>query len=148
MHFAFITYGARQEVERLLRDIESQKFQLKLTKEGEPDKSIWVTGQVRQLGPITEIVFPREYMGVVLTTMCTNTAPNRLKYDRTAVYNLFKGVSRKILGLKPIPKEYDDTKKLLWDLEYVSIIPLGIREDVNLKECKDMGYKDWNHEAL
>ncbi len=49
MHFAFIPYGARSEVERLFRDVESQKFQLKLTKDGEKDKGIWVTGQVRQL---------------------------------------------------------------------------------------------------
>jgi len=149
MHFAFIPYGARAEVERLMRDIESQKFQLKLWKKDEKDKAVWITGQVRELPfGVKEIVFPREYRDVVISTMTNNTAPNRLAYERSKVYRMVKAGFRKIMGLKPMPKNFSTEAKLLWDLEYVSIIPLGIREDSDLTEGKDLGYKGWDHESL
>ena len=149
MHVAFIPYGARTEMERFFRDVESQKFQLRLTKADEKDQAVWVNGQVRELPfGVKEIIFPKEYKDLILNTLINNTAPNRLYYDRNKVYKLVKATFVKILGLTPIPKNYNKDNKLLWDMQYVSIIPLGIREDDELTECKDMGYKDWIHESL
>lgn len=146
MHFAFIPYGARTEVERLMRDIESQKFQLPLKMKGQPDKFVWVTGQVRELPfGVKEIVFPREAMGVVLSTMLKKD-PNR--YLNHIAYKPLMVIFRKAMGLEPVPKDYDSANRYLWDMEYVSIMPLGIRTDSDLDECKDMGYKGWNHESL
>lgn len=146
MHFAYIPYGARSEVERFHRDIESMKFQLKLTKEGEKEKFVWVNGQVRELPfGVKEIVFPREYMDVVLNTMMGKDPNRQLSH---VAYKPILAMLRKALRLTAVPKDYDKKHRLLWDTEYVSIIPLGIRDDTDLEEMKDMGYKGWNHEAI
>lgn len=145
MHYAFIPYGARQEIERLMRDIESQKFQLRLEKDGKK-KAVWVNGQIRELPfGVKEIVFPKEYKDLVLNTMMGNTAPNRGKHH--LAYKPILAILRKGLKLEPVG-DYNKEQKLLWDLEYVSIMPLGIREDGEVIEQKDMGYKDYTHEAL
>ena len=144
MHFTFVAYGARQEVERLLRDMESQKMKLRLIKEGEKDKHLYINGQVRLLPfGVMEYVFPREYRDIVINTMCNNTSPNR--YSIPAA---FKAILRKALKLEPLPKMKPESEKFLWCIEHVSILPIGIRKDWNLKEVKDMGYKGWNHEAI
>ena len=146
MHFAFIPYGARPEVERFMRDVESQKFQLKLTKKGEKDKHVWINGQIRELPfGVKEIVFPREYQDLVISTMMRKE-PNRQKSHYA--YKPIMTMLRKGLKLDPIPNDFDPKKYLIWDMEYVSIMPLGIRHDSDLKECKDMGYKDWDHESI
>lgn len=146
MHFAFIPYGARQEVERLFRDMEAQKFQLKLTKKGEKDKAVFIPGQVRLLPlGVVEFIFPREYVDIILNTMLDNTAPNR--YSQHKLYKTFMAMFRKVLGLKKLP-EYKKKEKFPWTIQHVSIMPVGIREDGDLSEAKDMGYKDWWHEAI
>lgn len=143
MHFAFIAYGARTEVNLLLRDMEAQKFMLKLTKAGEQDKGVYLAGQVRLLPfGVMEYVFPKEYLDIVLNTMCCNTAPNRY-----SVPNIALKIFRKALKLKPVP-EYKKGEHLIWTIENVSIMPLGIREDEVIVEPKDLGFKGWLHESL
>jgi hypothetical protein len=133
MHFAFIAYGARTEVELLIRDMEAQKFLLRMTKEGEKDKGIYLGGQIRILPfGVMEYVFPKEYRDLVLNTMCNNTAPNRYNVPK-----IFRAIFRKALKLKPIP-QYKEGERLIWKTEHVSIMPLGIREDSELIEPKDM----------
>lgn len=144
MHIAFIPYGARSEVERMLRDMESQKMQMRMTKSGEKDMSVWINGQVRLLPfGVMEYVFPREYKDVIIHTLSDNTKPNR--YGVPQFLNL---MFRKALNLKPLPKEYSKETKMLWITENVSIMPLGIREDSDMEEPKDMGFKGWMHESI
>lgn len=143
MHFAFIAYGARTEVERMMRDMESQKWLLPMKKTGEKDRGVYISGQVRLLPfGVMEYVFPKEYLGVVLNTMCNNKEPNRYNVPK-----IFRAIFRKALKLEPIPA-FQTEQRLIWDNENVSILPLGIREDSELVEPKDTGYKDWTHEAL
>jgi len=143
MHFTFISYGARTEIERMLRDMESQKFLLPMRKEGEKDKGVYIGGQVRILPfGVMEYVFPKEFLGIVLNTMCNNKEPNRYNVPK-----VFRALFRKALKLQPLPK-FQTEQKLIWDIENVSILPLGIREDSEIIEPKDMGYKGWKHEAL
>lgn len=143
MHFAFIAYGARTEMELLLRDMEAQKFTMRLHKEGEQDKAVFISGQVRVLPlGVIEYVFPKEHRDLVLNTMCNNTAPNRY-----GVPKIFQAMFRKALKLKPVPK-YKKGQKLIWTIENISIMPIGIREDAELIEPKDMGYKGWKHESI
>lgn len=153
MHVTLIPYGARAEVERLLRDMESQSFLLRLWKEGEQDKQILIKGVIRELPFIKgyDYVFPKEYEEIVLNTLTQNTEPNR--YKHTLLYKIVKKCFCKVLRLRPIPQEYftnSEVKRnrLPWDREYVSILPLGIRDDAEVVESKDMGYKGWTHEAL
>ena len=70
MHFIFIPYGKRDQVELLLREMEAQKHQLRLKKEGKKDKFIWLQGQIRMLPlGIYEYIFPREDLDLVLHTL-------------------------------------------------------------------------------
>lgn len=150
MHFAFIPYGARTEVERLFRDIEAAKFKLRCWKKGRKDKAVWITGQVRLLPfGVTEIIFPREYKDTVLNTLIhkVNTAENRYRDALGIIPKMMKTLFAKGLKLKPISK-VETKEKFLWSTENVAILPLGIREDIDQKEAKDMGYKAWWHEAL
>jgi len=143
MHFSYIAYGARTEVELLMRDMESQKFLMPLHKDGEKDRGVYITGQVRLLPfGVMEYVFPKEYLGIVLNTMCNNTAPNRYNLPK-----VFRALFRKALKLQPLP-EFQREQRLIWTIENVSILPLGIREDSELSEPKDLGFKGWIHESL
>ena len=144
MHFAFIPYGSRTEIERLYRDMESQKFLLKLTKDGEKDKGVYINGQLRLLPlGVVEYVFPREFRDLVLHTMLDKNSG----LDRYGVSKLFQSIIQKVIKLKKLPK-YETREKLLWCIDHVSIYPIGIREDGNLIEAKDMGYKGWTHESI
>jgi len=48
MHVSFIPYGERSCVERMLRDMESQKFLMPMTK-GKKKRGAWIPGQIRDL---------------------------------------------------------------------------------------------------
>ena len=144
MHFAFIPYGARTELERLYRDMEAQKFLLKLTKEGEEDKGVYINGQIRILPlGVVEYVFPREHRDLVLHTMLSANSA----LTRYGVSKLCQTMIQKVIKLKKIPK-YEKKAKLLWCIEHVSIYPVGIREDIDHVELKDMGFKGWTHESI
>ena len=153
MHVTFVPYGARLEVERFLRDMESQVFNIRLWKTGEQDRQILVKGAIRELPFIKgyDLIFPKEYEEMVLNTLTQNSEPNR--YKNTLLYKLVKGCFCKALGLRLIDPKYFTNKEVQrqrfsWDREYVSILPLGIRDDVDVVEKKDMGFKGYTHEAL
>jgi hypothetical protein len=150
MHVCFIPYGKRELVEKLLRDMESQKFYMPMTK-GKETKKIAIDGVLRVMpGGFYEYVFPREALDIVLNTLIRDTE---------VPYDLNKEL--KVLGLKINPykfiKKYlriEDTptykkdNKLLWYLEHISIIILGIRKDGELVEPKGALFEGWTHEAL
>lgn len=139
MHFAFIPYGKRSEVELLLRDMEAQKHLLKMWK-GKKEQGIYVQGSVKivPLGVI-EYIFPKEDLNIVLWTLIRDK--NRYKLSRFIL-----GVLGKLLKLKKIP-EYKKDKHYLWIRDNVEVIPLGIREDEDVIEPSGE-YKGWRHEAL
>jgi len=136
MHAVFIAYGKRSEVELMFRDMEAQKHLLRMWK-GKKKQGIYIQGQVRILPfGLWEYVFPKEDMDKVLTTL--GCAGNYSK-----ILTSFKlGFVRNALKLKKIP-EFDNNKKYLWIKDNVAIIPIGIKEDVNMTE-KD----GWEHEAI
>ena len=70
MHAVFIPYGHKRLVETFLRDIEAQKYNLKLTSPEGKESSIMIEGQLRVLPfGFYEHIFPKEYMNEVLTTL-------------------------------------------------------------------------------
>jgi len=143
MHFAFIPYGARTELDLLFRDMEAQKFKLKLIKKGEADKFSYIPGQIRVLPfGVYEYIFPKEYRDIILSSMLENNKPNRFGIPKAMVFGF-----RKALKLKAMPK-FSSKEKFLWTIENVMIAPIGIREDAMLIEPKDLGFKGWHHEAI
>lgn len=139
MHVAFILYGKRECVERLLRDMEAQKHLLPMIKNGK-QKALWIDAQVRIMPfGVVEYVFPKEDLDIVLSTLNFNS---KVPYGMgKAIYFL-----RKFLRYKKAPK-YNDDKKYLWVRDNVSILPIGIRYD---GEIVGLGTQDngWKHEAI
>ena len=140
MHAVFIPYGMRSHVERFLRDMEAQKMKLPIWK-GKEKTYIWIDGQVRQLPfGFYEYVFPKENRDLILTT---------LDFDKKCPYKL-DGLKmklfRKITSCKKV-KKFDNSNKFLWIKDFVSIIPVGEREDGEFTDPKG-DYKGWTHEGL
>ena len=139
MHFTFIPYGKRSEVELLLRDMEAQKHFLIFTK-GKEKKGIWMQGQVRILPfGICEYVFPKEDMDIVLTTL-------DFKRDRYNLGSVKKWILKKIIKCSAIP-EYKTGKNYLWIKDNVNIIPLGVRYDAEIEDSLE-NVSGWTHEAI
>ncbi len=154
MHAVFIPYGIKTRVDILTQEMQCQKFKLKLTKEGEEEKFLWIQGHLRLLpGGIYDYVFPREYKDVVLTSLNFDCQKKEGYF-----YNINKEFSilgmkikpldylRKFLNLIDIP-EFKNEIKLIWMMEDLSILPLGIREDGDLTEEKGE-YPGWTHERI
>lgn len=136
MHFSFIPYGKRSEVELLLRDMEAQKHYLKL----DNGKKVPIQGQVRVLPfGIIEYVCPKEDQYLVLNTL--QSVENPYNLPRIIISTI-----RKILGLKFKKKVFDidNAQKYLWIKDNVSIIFLGIREDGEIFDS----LLNTNHEAI
>ena len=139
MHFAFIPYGKREEVEILLRDMSAQKHKLKMTK-GKEVIHIWIQGQVRLLPfGVYEYVFPREDLDKVLTAL-------NAKFCHYSLPKVFLSTLRKMLHLKKIP-DYSEEQKYLWVKSEVNLIPLGIRDDEDIIEPLEE-YRGFTHEAI
>lgn len=139
MHFGFIPYGKRDEVELLLRDMEAQKHILKLYKDDKV-KSIWIQGQVRFLPlGVYEYIFPKEDLDLVLNSLMASE-------NRYNINKLILKFLRKFYRFKKIPKFKTDNK-FLWIKDNVNIIPLGIKEDGNILDSSP-DYKGYTHEAI
>lgn len=143
MHFAFIPYGNRKDVEYFLRDLEHKWFNL-VMKKGNDQKIMTISAQVRQVpGGIYEYVFPREYMDMVLAALIKET-------ERYPIPKLILRRIQKTLRLEPIPEYKTDKKLLCAALSpeiFVNIIPLGIRHDADIIGTKQSD-NGWVHEAI
>lgn len=139
MHVAFIPYGKREHVERLLREMEAQKHLLTMTKDGQ-NKSVWIDGQVRMLPfGVVDYVFPKEDKDVVLTT---------LGYGKPSSYGMGKifPFIRTMLKYKKI-KGVKTEKKYLWHRDNVSLSLIGMKEDKELVGNCELD-EGWTHEAI
>lgn len=150
MHAVFMLYGIKNDVDFIVNHLNSQFLPLRIYKEGEQDKFIQLQCQVRLLPfGLYEFVFPKEYMSAVLTS---------LRFNETPPYDLSKGLNilgkeinplkflKKYLNIKDIP-EFKTDKKMVMPNIWVSIIPIGIREDGEITE-KEGELVGWKHEAI
>lgn len=139
MHFSFIPYGKRDCVERFLREMEAQKHQLPMTKNGKK-KNIWIDSQIRMCPfGIYEYVCPKEDKDIVLNT---------LGFDKENPYGVGTKISilRKMFKYKKAPK-FSNAKRYLWNREHVSIITIGVREDGDIVGNLELD-DGWTHEAI
>ena len=134
MHFIFIPYGCRQEVEVLLRDMEAQKFFMPFKEGG----GTYVNGRIRILPfGIYEYIAPKEFADLIMHTLDFDT--NRYGVSRIILMSLGK-----MIKCEQVPK-YKKDQHYLWIRENVNIIPIGVRFD---KEDFFDDLLNKTHEAL
>lgn len=140
MHFVFIPYGKRSEVELLLRDMEAQKHKVWMTK-GKKKQFSWQQGVVRVL-PLGayEYIFPKEDIDTVLNTLMPKRKNE--KYE----LGLRKFMIRRLFKCEAVP-DFKRENYYLWIKDHVHIIPIGVRYDEELIETEGI-FKGWTHEAL
>ena len=142
MHVSFIPYGERGCVERVLRDMESQKHLMPMTK-GKKHRGAWIPGQIRDLPfGIKEYVCPKESLDMVLRTLSANPDEYGRSFKRSIMT-----VLRKLLKLKKVPNYEEKGKLYLWTKAFVNFTVLGIREDGDIVGDY-IDDKGWTHEAL
>lgn len=140
MHAAFMIYGHKFEVDNLIIDILAQKFMLRGKKEdGTLQTEILQCGlRIMPFG-IYEVIFPKEYMPLVLTALSFHVEPTYYKKYGWKLSLPIKMLS-KALGFKKIP-EFKTDRKVYWNVGWCVIIPIGIREDEEIEELmKDKKY--------
>ena len=141
MHAAFMIYGHKQEVDNLIIDILAQKFILRGKKSnGKIQQEIIQCGlRISPFG-IYEVIFPEEYKDLVLTAL--NFHHKDMNYYKRYGWKFKSSLLaiRKILGLQKIP-EFKTDKKVLWNLGWCVIIPIGVRYDSEITEL--MNSKDY-----
>jgi len=99
-----------------------------------------------------ELVFPKEFMNEVFSALKID---DEIQYS-SELKKKFLGITpikiiRKMLRLKPIP-EYKKVNHPNFPMPeykmFVPIIPLGIREDVDITEPKGSKFEGWKHEGI
>lgn len=118
MHFIFIPYGERREVEILLRDMEAQKHFMPYKEGG----GCWINGGIRVLPfGVYEYVCPKESADAVMHTL--NFEQTTYKIPKIAFTFL-----RKFINCEKLPI-YKKGVYYRWIKENVNIIPIGVRYD-------------------
>ena len=143
MHIIFIPYGIRQNVEHLLRDMEAEKFPLKMYAPDGKEYVQWIQGNLRCLPfGFYEYVVPKECADVVMTTLNFHKSEG----DRYALGSVREFFMRMMTKAEPIP-EFKSTAMLKWVKDNVEIIPVGVRYDV---DCiiPDGNFKGFKIEAI
>lgn len=144
MHIIFMPYGVRTRIEEFFREAEAQKFKFPLfNPETKETKKIWIYGGMRALPfGMYEYVFPKEYQDNVLTTFGFNKkTPYQLGQARMAIL-------RRLVKAKKAPSDFDTSQNLLWNMQDISIIPIGIRYDKEDFVESQGQYKGWVHEEI
>ena len=88
MHAVFMLYGLKSKVDHLMMDMSAQKFQLKLTQEGEEDKFICIQGHIRILPFGNESIIGRCSVETI------DFIPAALATGATRLYRESKGPGR------------------------------------------------------
>ncbi len=142
MHIIFMPYGKIECVERTLNDIRAQKYTLTMTSpDGKETKHPWIDGQLRVLPfGFYEVVCPREHLDCVLNTL--GDKADRYKISKTRL-----ALIRKALHAEKIP-EIEKKERLLWNMEHVHSILIGIREDRDIIDPSPGEWNGWKHEAI
>jgi len=152
MHFAFIPYGIKNFVDFIIEDFNHRYLPLRIYKEGEQDKFLLMQLQIRILPfGIYELIFPKEFKDEILSALIPNTDNeyySRLQKKVLSINPL--GILRRFLHLEPI-LEFKKIPHPNFPIpeytKFVSIIPIGIREDGEITEIEGE-FKDWKHEAI
>lgn len=151
MHLAFMPYGIKNFCDFLIEDLNHKYLPMRLYKDGEEDKQALIQTQVRILPfGIYELVFPREFKNEVLSALKINSEKCPYNLDKSILGIKPMNTLRNFLNLKPIP-DYEKVSHPNFPIpeyiRFVTIIPIGIREDKDMTETTG-DLKGWNHEGI
>lgn len=144
MHAIVIPYGIKEKVDYFIKEIEHADFWLPVTFPDGKIRKQHIKGHVRVLPfGVLDIVFPKEYKDLVLTTLDFHL-PNRYAHAGV-VFRATITALRKAMNCKK-PEPFNSKEKLSWLRENVEFICLGVRDDVNV--TYDLKGEKIIHEAL
>ena len=120
-----ITRGIKEASEKFIKELSSKYVTLPMTnKKNGKIKDVATVIHIRPI-QLWEVVFPKEHRDTLLTTLFPD---NKGKSNNKGAERIFEWI-RRFLPMKPIPKEWDMSKKYMVDGEGVDRIALGIKED-------------------
>lgn len=131
MHLYFYIRAIKQDLDMLIKELESQYFKFPIIQNGQQVVGLVQMG-VRPWGGFYELVFPKEYLQEMISTLtCQGTQPFAA-YPDYGLGNLGIKALSKTLKCKPMP-EYDGKTfgrlTCKWAKPDIRIIPIGIKED-------------------
>lgn len=117
MHFAFITRGIKDAVDKLIHDLQAQYFhyQIKKTK-----KKVFYQLAVRPI-QLWEVVCMEEDMPMVIKTIAPNCFHPRLMK--------WVGMLRRFIGFEKMPEIDKKQMRRIVINKDVEIIPVGVKKD-------------------
>lgn len=133
MHLYIITRGHKLFVDEFITQMQGKYLPYKWKKK-QPDGTEKVEDTMLQVAvrPIQlwEIAFPQEHLDTMMATIFRNEyTAGAYSYPKEFM-KLTRFGMRKALKAKPLPKKWDSSKWLPVLRENVSILGIGIKEDV------------------
>ena len=130
MHLLIAVRGIKHEVERTINDLQAQYFNFK----HRDQKNVVIQMGVRPI-QLYELVFPREELATVLTTIKSNN----FGFTKKAAWLLriaaqFFGTKEKYKAIKP-GMDLGGQKRIIY-MPNCDITPIGYKEDGDMKDDK------------
>lgn len=154
MHLIFWPYGIKDKVEFFLKQLETQFYSFYWTNPETGERARYpqdVQGSVRTLpGGFIDYIIPVEHANMVMTSLKFNQKDERYEIPEKVYGMPVKALLRKFLKCEQVPKFEPTRDKYLWALDYVAIIPVGVKYDAIVQENDKRHGKwtGWKHEGL
>ena len=140
MHLYVATRGIKQDVDRWVKNMESQHFPHKVRKNvhdtKEPITDVHVQLSMRPV-QFWEIVFPESSRDVILNTLWRGERPKTEGHFgnmATMKYKKIMPILRRCLGKEvcPIPSDYVKTHALMVHTKNIEFLGVGVKEDAKI----------------
>ena len=134
MHLFLLSRGIKQDVEAFFTSLSEMIVPFKLrAKDGKvsPDGDL-VDGAAKiAVRPIQlhEIVFPKESKDVVLTTLFGKPGTEFSGKTNHPKHQKYVNWLRKVLGIKPIPENWDSSNRFLIKAPAAEMVCVGMKDD-------------------
>lgn len=127
MHLYMMTRGIKHEVDRFINELSAKYLPPSMitpdVDSGEKKDMYYSQLQIRPI-QLWEVVFPKEHLDIVLTTIFPGGDLMQHKKHAKFVWGI-----RKILGAKAIPKEWDNNTKMMVHRAGLETVGIGLKDD-------------------
>lgn len=130
-----IVRGIKHASDRFINELSAKYLSLPMT--NKKNGKVTIANAQVQVRPVQlyEVVFPKEQLDVMLQTLFPLT-------DGSTAYKKFQTIVRwakRLMGLKPIPKEWNRKNHMLVCKDGVEIIGIGLKDDrvLDFKRSKE-----------